>query len=506
MRKFSKAVIILILGMAFTKLTSFIENIVLARQYGASVVSDSFVLSLTLPNTIFYAIGTSIAACFVCVFQKRSAENVFRDKYISSLGAVLCAVGLLLSLLISINSKAVVSLLVSGDNSEIIELTSQIVRIVSWSSIFVFLVGMLQGYFQSIGSFFVVAFVNVPVNISIILFLLFSGNHISVLSYGILFSYIIQFCIILIICIKKGFRLNFDIKSTSPYIKETLLLFLPLFAGNLIHDVSVIIDKYFASSFGSGTISGLEYGYKISAIFYAIIANPVLTVFYPKLTNEIANCRNEEADELMTETSFFFEAFYGLLTVFVVFVSEPIVYILFYGGSFKEDALNITSNSLAMYMICIIPMTIRNTYEKYFLANHNVKMPMLNAILTMLVNVILNLVFSKALGYIGLPIATAISFVFSDAFLLFVLKKQYHYTISKNMRIKRVKIALISSCTMFTIWLTKVLFSHFYEYSSKIGALLLVICLFVISSLVYLSLMIVTNTLSKKDIKKVFNR
>lgn len=74
MKKFSP-IILLIVGLIFTKGSSFLENLILASVYGTSALSDSFILALTLPNTFFAVISVAVAQCYVPIYQKRFSNN-----------------------------------------------------------------------------------------------------------------------------------------------------------------------------------------------------------------------------------------------------------------------------------------------------------------------------------------------------------------------------------------------------------------------------------------------
>ena len=68
-----------ILGVMAITLTSkflgFVKELVLAYFFGVSEISDAYLISQTIPGTLFQLVGTGITTCFVPIYLAKKTEN-----------------------------------------------------------------------------------------------------------------------------------------------------------------------------------------------------------------------------------------------------------------------------------------------------------------------------------------------------------------------------------------------------------------------------------------------
>ena len=64
-----KTALIIMLITIFSKVLGFTREISLSYFYGASNISDAYLISLTIPMTIFSFIGTGISTCYIPVYS-----------------------------------------------------------------------------------------------------------------------------------------------------------------------------------------------------------------------------------------------------------------------------------------------------------------------------------------------------------------------------------------------------------------------------------------------------
>lgn len=476
MKKFSP-IILLIVGLIFTKGSSFLENLILASVYGTSALSDSFILALTLPNTFFAVISMAVAQCYVPIYQKRFSNNFdLGNRFTIILMFCLAIVSVFVSVLIYFFIPSFVKILAPSASREVTNLACYIMKSLCWVSVIVFEMGVLQGFFQVKKNFLIVGMISVPINIGLTVSLIIGSINLVFLNIGIFITYFIQFIFFMFLAKKNG--LVFQRFKITEYdfniLKEIFLLILPLLFGGLISDLSAIIDKAFASSFAIGVLSGMDYGNKVSGIIYALVSVPVITVFYPILSKYVNQNKKIESIYFLKKTIFYTMLVSIPILITVIVFSSEISYILFFRGKFDNNSLIITSTSLLLYTLSILPMTIRNIIEKMYLSNSNTSIVMNNAVITLLCNVIGNYFLSKIYGYKGLILATTLSFIFSIIFLLQDMTKRYGFRICTN-EIK--KITIIISETLCLLLLVQLFFyniKYIFNYNVFINILILV--------------------------------
>lgn len=65
-----KAVLILILFTILAKIIGFGRDVILSYFYGASNISDAYLISLTIPTTIFVLLGMAVSMNYIPMYTQ----------------------------------------------------------------------------------------------------------------------------------------------------------------------------------------------------------------------------------------------------------------------------------------------------------------------------------------------------------------------------------------------------------------------------------------------------
>ena len=65
-----KTALIIMIVTIFSKVVGFGREITLSYFYGASNISDAFLISLTIPSAVFSFIGTGISTGYIPLYSK----------------------------------------------------------------------------------------------------------------------------------------------------------------------------------------------------------------------------------------------------------------------------------------------------------------------------------------------------------------------------------------------------------------------------------------------------
>jgi hypothetical protein len=74
---------------------------------------------------------------------------------------------------------------------------------------------------------------------------------------------------------------NIDLKSK--YVKQLVILTLPMLLNDAIWQINGIVDKSIASTIGAGYISAINYSHYIVDMFCSVFATSIVTVFFPNV-------------------------------------------------------------------------------------------------------------------------------------------------------------------------------------------------------------------------------
>jgi len=70
-----RIVLILVILSLISKCLGFFREIVLAYFYGASAVSDAYLISITIPTVIFAFVGTALATSYIPLYTSIEKEK-----------------------------------------------------------------------------------------------------------------------------------------------------------------------------------------------------------------------------------------------------------------------------------------------------------------------------------------------------------------------------------------------------------------------------------------------
>ena len=112
------------------------------------------------------------------------------------------------------------------------------------------------------------------------------------------------------------------------------------------------------------------------------------------------------------------------LTVGLITLRSPIVRLAFQRGAFDEQGVSLTSIALTYYAIGMIGFGMQEILNKSFFALKDTKTPTKFAIISVAVNIILNLVLVRTMDLAGLALATSIAAISNGMFLYWALTRK----------------------------------------------------------------------------------
>ncbi len=155
MNKTAVHAIIMVLTTILAKVLGFCRELSLAFSYGASNVSDAYVVAFTLPTILFSGLGTAMLTSYISVYtdlqqNRPGEEKPFHDQVITM--SFLLSVGFIAVFLAL--RYPIVRLFALGFEGAQLDLTVNLSSIMIASLVFLGVGYILQGYLQMKGCFF----------------------------------------------------------------------------------------------------------------------------------------------------------------------------------------------------------------------------------------------------------------------------------------------------------------------------------------------------------------
>jgi len=398
-----KTAIIVVLLTLISKILGFGREITLSYFFGATNVSDAYIIALTIPSFVFSMIGTGLAASYIPMYNKISSNRgvSIANQFTSNLINIIVIISLVLIFITILFPDPFIKLFASGFDEDTFNLAINFTRISVMAILFSGVGYILRSNLQIYGNFIAPSLIGLPFNISIItsIILAFYSNILLLLPIGVAVGFFLQLLIVIPFLKKTPFSWSWKINFADTHIREMILLSLPVIVGVSANELNVMVDRTIASHITIGGISSLTYAFTIIAFIQGIFSLTLATLIYPNISKMVVENNIESLKNTVIKAISIICVFIIPSSVGIIIFSHPIVSLLFGRGAFDSQGVTMTSNVLMFYSIGLIGMGLREIFARVFFALQDTKTPMYNSAIALLLNISLNLILSRIYGF-----------------------------------------------------------------------------------------------------------
>lgn len=437
------------------KIMGFLRESILAYFFGANDAVDSYKLSESLSSVLLgWLVAFSVA--FVPVYTEikthkgKNEGKEYTHKIILFVGMI--AAGFVLIAFLA--SKVIISLGAPGFHQSKQLLTEDMYKICIFAYLVFAQVSILNNYLNCNEKYISAGASTLLISVTQIAFIVaayYLGNPL-IMAFGLPASMMARY-IFLRIRSKIGIQDMLRARKLFPLtesLKTTARTALPLFLSEIVISANELIDNTFASSLPEGSVSILSYANILSASFHTLITSSILTVFFTTISNNVV--MKDKKGELK-EIDYTLDL---LLTILIPFVLFAIVFsrwginLVYERGAFVAETTTKTAFAFAIYIFALPAITFRNMTVQYYQAYKKTHVPLILSALNIVLNVALNLALIKSMGYIGLALATTLSYYLLLPIELRLVKKLCD-GFSLKVRIKRIVLLMLSAGVPLTL-------------------------------------------------------
>lgn len=460
-----KSASIISLITVVSRVLGYVRDQRITLLLGTSPSADAYVLAYRIPNLFRRLVAEgSMTASFIPVFttymSEKSKEEVW--EFANRLFWTLALVVAVITVLGMIFSPQVVHLF-AGTNiagTQAIELN----RIVFPYLFFISLAALAMGILNCFHLFGLPAATPVVLNIATILFTFaVVRNHFkdpaTAIVVGILVGGVLQFLIQVPLLVRKGMKFTFGVSFSHPAIKNVARLMIPRLFGIGIGQINLFVDTRFATAsiMPEGSLAALYVADRVMELVLGGYAIAVATAILPMMSHQAA----AKDYESLKKTLAFSVRIVAFITVpaalGLMILREPIIRVLFQHGEFVAASTRLTARALLYYAIGLPALATVKLVVPAFYSTSDTKTPVIVASISLMINIILNIVFLefffKRVQNGGPALATAIASFF-DFFALFIIFRLRHGAMG-TLEIFRSfgKISLCASIMGVACWL-----------------------------------------------------
>ncbi|WP_246893333.1 murein biosynthesis integral membrane protein MurJ [Clostridioides difficile] len=428
MSKVLQSASILFIATIISKVVGFLRDLVIGYVYGIGVISDSYLMALNIITVAFIsllcvAIQSTYMPIYTDIEGKEGKQKAL--KFTSNIINIIFIISLIVVVLGWFFTEPLVKLFATGFEGEKLKLTMELTRILLFSVGLVCITYILKAYLEIHDYFLVTGLMPLPYNTSIIIAVLLSKAFgVDFLAYGTVFAFFVQMAFLIPFCYKKGFRYKFNINLFDKNVKQMALAIFPVLIGASAYQINSLVDKNLSSFLVTGSLSALNYAYKLNIFVIGVFVASITTVMYPIFSKlgaqknlkqlKITLCKSVNGVILITMP----------ISVGAFILSKPIVKLLFERGAFDETATLITAQILSCYAIGMVASGMRDILIRVFYSLQDTKIPMKNSILCVICNILFNLILIQTMKVSGLALGSSLAAIVAVCFLIIKLRKK----------------------------------------------------------------------------------
>ena len=460
-RNITKAAGLMSIATFISRILGYAKDMILAVFFGATGLSDTFFVAFRIPNLLreLFAEGSMSSAVIPVLTEhqtkygdeeaKRLVRIIFTS--ITIFVGLICVLGIIFA-------PAIVTAIAPGflNMPDKFSLTVLLTRLMFPFLLFISFAAIVMGALNTRRIFFTPAVAPAMLNITIIaaVLLLAPGMEqpIIAVAIGVAIGGLVQFAFQLPSFFKNGYSLTPQYDFRHPGLKKISILILPATMGMAVAQINIFISTILASYLAEGSITYLYYSMRLIQFPIGIFGVAMGMAVLPTLSEHAVK---GDFDSLRSDFSFALRLLFFMTIpamAGLIALREPIVNMLFQRGKFDYAATIGTSQALLFYSLGIWAMVGVRIVTVSFYSMQDTRTPVKVAVIALLTNIILSLIFLGPLQHSGLALANAIASSVNFTALFFMLRKKLGRVEGRKIAASFIKISTASAVTGLMGW------------------------------------------------------
>jgi putative peptidoglycan lipid II flippase len=424
------------------QITGLARGMIVARTFGASPELDAFFAANRVSETLFLLVaGGALGSAFIPTFTGLLARDD-KDSAWRLAAAIANTVTLILSLLallVALFAPQVVRYALApglSKDPQLFTLTISLLRIQLISAMLFGLGGLFVGILNAHQIFLVPALTPALYQIGIIFGTLVLAPSMGI--YGLAWGVVIGAMLYLLIQIPSLAKLTnwsllnfrFSLGLGDSNVRQVLTLMGPRLLGVAVVQLNFWVNTWLASQMGSGSVSGLYYGFSLMLMAQAVIAQSAAIAVMPTFSAQHALGQQDEMRSSLAATLRSVILLALPASTGLILLRKPLISLLYQRGQFDERAVEIVAWALLWYAAGMVGHSIMEILTRAFYAQHDTKTPVIIGTVAMGLNVAFSLAFIKLFELIGwmphggLALANSLATALEATALFIVMQKR----------------------------------------------------------------------------------
>ena len=390
---------LLIVLFAVAKMISLGQTVIIANVFGVSREWDAYVTANRIPEIIVVLIsGGALGHAFIPIFSSLLArEQADRAWQLAShIINTIFAVALVISTLVFITTPWWVSNVIApGFDAATTEQTVVMMRILLLGTIIFAISGIFSAILHSYNHFLLPAIAPIMYDVGILfgVVVLLPRFGIAGVAWGTVLGAGMHLLIQVPGLIRRRGRWFTGLGLRDPQLRRVIRLMLPRIAGLGVFQFNMLVMNNIGSRLGVGSVSALDWGWRLMQIPQTLIGTAMGIVIFPTLA-ELSEVGDQDGKRNAMSAALRFILIASIPSAIgLVVVGQPLVSLL-ERGAFDASASALVYATLRAFTLGLIVHSALEVVARSFYADKDTLTPLWAALVGATVNVVLSVVLS----------------------------------------------------------------------------------------------------------------
>ena len=455
-RRIARSTLTVMIAFAAAKLISLVQTLIIAQAFGVGRELDAYVAANRIPELIVILIsGGALTHAFIPIFSGFLARGDLDAawKLSSNLITTIFLLAFLISAMVFLLAPWLVRAVVApGFDPATAQNTVDMMRILLLSTIIFAVSGIFSGILNSHQHFLLPALAPIMFDIGILAGVLFLLPRFGVhgLAYGAVLGAALHFSIQVPGLIRYRMQWRFELGLRNPQLWRVIRLMLPRIGGLGVFSLNFLVMNNIASRLGVGSVSALDWGWRLMQIPQTLLGTAMGIVIFPTLA----------ALSEMNDMSGKRDAMSGALRFILISSIPSAIGLIVWGrplisrlerGAFDASASALVYSTLSMFTLGLIVHSALEVIARSFYADKDTLTPLFAALGGAAINFVAALLLSdvravdagvflnsaadlmpyagirREIGNVsGLALANSLGVMFEVLSLIYILRRRWH--------------------------------------------------------------------------------
>ncbi len=452
----ARSTLLVMVAFGIAKVISLAQTFIIAQQIGVGETWDSFVTANRVPELIFTLIsGGALAHAFIPIFAGFLAQGKTEKAWRTATHVIntVFTATFIASAIAFIFAPTVAKAVAPGFNAAGIQQTAELMRILLVGTLIFSVSGISMGILNSHNHFLLPAMAPIMYDVGILFGVIFLLKPLGVsgIAIGAVLGAAMHFAVQLPGLIYYKARWWPELGLRDPMLWRVIRLMLPRVAGLGVFSFNFLMMNNIASRLGAGSVSALDWGWRLMQIPETLIGTAMGTVIFPTLSalSELGD-ETGKRDAMSGALRFILIATIPAAIGLIV-VGQPLIRLL-ERGAFDASASTLVYSTLRFFALGLVVHSALEIVARGFYADKDTFTPLLAALVGAAVNLSLSFALSgvnqpETGNVSGLALANSLGTAFEVVILLWLLRRRWN-SINEGVLARTVAKTIVASLIM----------------------------------------------------------